>query len=231
MQNNEQERLLRDKELVHRVHKHNDSDAFGELYDTYYAQILRYFLYRTADEDLAKDLTSETFYQALKSIWRYKWQNKPFSAWLYRIGHNQHMLYLRKNKRYCKITTEEAPELIAKIEERQDVVLMAKQDEEERLGEYTRVREAMSHLPARQHSILILRFFAKKSIKEIADILRMPEGTVKSHIHRSLKRVQIIMKEMPVRRESMAEKYSMDGVQPVGKSLVKIDETWSEESV
>src|SRR3990167_2321567 len=172
--NSDQESLLHDKELIERVQKQKDSDAFGQLYDKYYSAILRYFLYRTADEDLAKDLTSETFYQALKRIWRFRWQRKPFSAWLYRIGHNQLMLYLRKNKHYCKLTCEQAPELIAKLDERQDIVMLADEDEKSRLAEYTEVREAMKQLPSRQQTIIILRYFAKKQIREIADILRVP---------------------------------------------------------
>lgn len=191
--NSDQESLLQDKELIERVQKQKDSDAFGQLYDKYYSAILRYFLYRTADEDLAKDLTSETFYQALKSIWRFRWQRKPFSAWLYRIGHNQLMLYLRKNKHYCKLTCEQAPELIAKLDERQDMLLIDKQDERERNHDYLAMREALKQLPDRQHSIMVLRYFAKKSIREISDILRIPEGTVKSHIHRSLKKLKMTL--------------------------------------
>ncbi len=190
--------LLRDKELVERVQRYKDTEAFGQLYDLYYQPILRFFLYRTADEDLAKDLTSETFYQALKSVWRFKWQGKPFSAWLYRIGHNQLMLYLRKNKHYCRLTCEEAPDLIAKLDERQDIVMLADEDEKSRLAEYSEVREAIKQLPSRQQTIIILRYFAKKQIKEISDIMRVPEGTIKSHIHRATKRLERILQDKKI---------------------------------
>lgn len=184
----EQERLL-----IEQLQKNKDPEAFGKLYDRYYPVILKFLLYRTADEDLAKDLTSETFYQALKNLWKFRWQGKPFSAWLYRIAYNQFMLYLRKNKHYCQLTCEESPELIAKLDERQDMRLIEKQDEAQRIKEYRAMREALKELPERQHSILILRYFSKKTIAEIANILRIPEGTVKSHIHRSLKRLEAML--------------------------------------
>lgn len=214
-----QESLKEDELLITQVQKSKDPEAFGRLYDKYYAQIYRFLLYRTTDEDLAKDITSETFFQALQSIWRFRWQNKPFSSWLYKIAYNQFLLSLRRRKHYCPLTLEEAPELIADSEQRQDYVLLQNEQQEERVTLYQRLRTAMKFLPERQQSILILRYFAKKSIQEIADIVRMPAGTVKSHIHRSTKKLGLILSEMtqegsekmplPVQREEERARVSL----------------------
>ena len=87
-----------EKALVERAKK--EPEAFGILFDKYYDQIYRYILHRTADKDLADDLTADTFHKALEKLWRYNWMNLPFSAWLYRIAINEVRGYYRKNKRY-----------------------------------------------------------------------------------------------------------------------------------
>ncbi len=184
--------LDQEKYLIERVQKYRDSDAFAQLYDKYYQSVLRFLLYRTGDEDLAKDLTSETFFQAIQSIWRFQWQSKPFSAWLFRIAHNQLLVYLRKNKHYCQITNEEAPELLEKNDFRHE--LMLREDEETRFQQYQTVRESLKHLNTVQQSVIVMRFFSQKSLQEIADILHLPLGTVKSHVHRALKRLGEFLK-------------------------------------
>ena len=70
-----------EENLVKRAKK--DPEAFGLIYDKYYQPIFGYILRRTANVALAEDLTAQTFLKALKSLWRFRWQNVPISAWLY----------------------------------------------------------------------------------------------------------------------------------------------------
>src|SRR5215469_15876117 len=73
-------------ELVERAK--TDADAFGELYDQYFAQIYRFVYSRLREQDVAEDVTSEVFFKALRAIHRYKPSGHPFSAWLYQISVN-----------------------------------------------------------------------------------------------------------------------------------------------
>ena len=65
-----------------------DKDAFGLLYDHYQGSVYRFLFYRTRSTQLAEDLTSETFFRALRSMNNFRWQGKDFGAWLMTIARN-----------------------------------------------------------------------------------------------------------------------------------------------
>src|SRR4051812_8451702 len=65
-----------------------DADAFGMLYDHYQPSVYRFLFYRTRSSTLAEDLTSETFFRALRSMNNFRWQGKDFGAWLMTIARN-----------------------------------------------------------------------------------------------------------------------------------------------
>ena len=65
-----------------------DTEAFGQLYDHYHGSVYRFLYYRTRSAALAEDLTSETFFRALRSMSGFRWQGKDFGAWLMTIARN-----------------------------------------------------------------------------------------------------------------------------------------------
>ena len=82
-----------EKELVKKAIK--DREAFGEIVDIYYKEVIGYIYKRTFDKELSKDLTQETFLRALKYLGTYKGKS-PFIFWLLRIATNVINLYYRK---------------------------------------------------------------------------------------------------------------------------------------
>ena len=88
--------LESEKELVFRAK--TDADAFGLLYDEYYPKVFGYVLNRTASIETAKDITSEVFLKALRTIKRFQWRNISFSAYLYRIAGNEIKNVYNRNK-------------------------------------------------------------------------------------------------------------------------------------
>lgn len=99
--------LKEEKELVKKAQK--NPEAFAKLYDQYYSKIFSYILKRAADFEIAQDITSETFFKALKKLWQFRWRNIPFSAWLYRIANNEIANYFRKNK-HKPVSLDKIPE-------------------------------------------------------------------------------------------------------------------------
>src|SRR5512137_1547152 len=79
--------LKAEEELVKRA-QHN-REAFAELYEIYYQRIFNFALKRTANIQLALDITSITFLKALNQIKKFRWRDVPFGAWLYRIASNE----------------------------------------------------------------------------------------------------------------------------------------------
>jgi RNA polymerase sigma-70 factor (ECF subfamily) len=172
-----------------------DPDAFGRLYDRYYQPVFGFMLSRTRNAEVAKDLCSETFFQALKNIRRYQSKGKPFKSWLFAIAMAQIGTYFRGRKKYLSVTIDEAPELVAADEYRPDVALAAEEDASVIRRQIRLVRRLFDMLSQRQQNILSLRFFSKLTVPEIAAVVKMKEGTVKSHIHRALKKLLVLMNE------------------------------------
>jgi RNA polymerase sigma-70 factor (ECF subfamily) len=82
---------INERKLVEQAQK--EPQAFAVLYDRYVARIFKYVQRQVQDEMVAQDVTAVTFEKALRHIRRYEVQDGSFSAWLYRIAHNELMSY------------------------------------------------------------------------------------------------------------------------------------------
>ena len=173
-----------------------DPETFGLIYDKYYQPVFGFIYSRTRNNELAKDLTSETFFQALKNISKFKPQkNKKVQSWIFAIAVAQIGNYYRKVSKLFEVTTEEAPEILAKDEYQPDIAMQIGEDAVELKQQIDLLTKMMKKLSCRQQDIITLRFFSKMTIPEIADVVKMKEGTVKSHIHRAIKKLRKLMDE------------------------------------
>ncbi len=184
----EKEDLQLEEELVRKAQ--HSRQAFGELYRRYYAGIFGYTLNRVADVQLALDITSATFFKALNRIQRFRWRDIPFSAWLYRIATNEINDYYRK-KKHPLISLESNPHCM-EIANPSDEITEA-EEEMSRREEFLRLHKTLTGLPLKYQEVISLRFFEKKSIKDISQILGKKEGTVKSLLHRGLEQLRAHM--------------------------------------
>jgi RNA polymerase sigma-70 factor (ECF subfamily) len=174
----------------------SDPHAFGQLFDRHYDDIYKYILHRTANAELAQDLTSETFFKALNKLWTFRWQNVPFSAWLYRIAANEVNGFYRKHKNFKSISLEEVVDGSGTEYREFKEELKSAQEEINMNLLFLEVHQALTCLKNRYQDVITLRFFENKKVKEIAGILNKSEGTVKSLLHRALKQLQAIL-DMP----------------------------------
>src|SRR3989339_2249338 len=173
-----------------------DPETFGRLYDMYYQPVFGFMYNRTGNAEVAKDLTSETFFQALKNLHRYKpREGASFKPWLFAIAVAQVGNYYRSRSKFLEITTDEAPELIGREDFRPDIAYRMGEDATELEGQINLLREMIGKLNHRQQTILTLRYFSHMTVPEIATTIGMKEGTIKSHIHRALKKLQSLMVE------------------------------------
>ncbi|MFO7774057.1 MAG: RNA polymerase sigma factor [Dehalococcoidia bacterium] len=179
-----------EKDLIKRAQR--DPDAFAELYDHYYPKIFGYVLRRTANLEMAQDITSETFFQTLRKLWQFRWRNISFSSWLYKIASNEVNQYLRKAE-YKKSASLEALQ-----EQGFDPIsshdleseLIEAQEQLERYQDFLKIQERIVRLPIKYQEVIALRFFEQKQIREIAEILGKKEGTVKSLLHRAVEKLR-----------------------------------------
>jgi RNA polymerase sigma-70 factor (ECF subfamily) len=182
--------LREEKELVSQAQK--APDAFAKLYDQYYPRIFGYVLRRSANLEAAQDITSETFLKALGKLWQFQWRNVSFSSWLYKIATNEVRQYFRKAEYKKSVSLEELQEQGFELLSSHDPEneLIEAQEKLEQHQEFLEVQQRIVRLPARYQEVITLRFFEKKQIKEIAEILGKREGTIKSLLHRAVEKLR-----------------------------------------
>ena len=177
----------KEKKLVEASKK--DASAFGALFEEYYPKILKYTVYRTGNAEVARDVTSETFFKALKNIGQFRWMGASFSSWLYRIASNEVNMYFRHRKyepSSLDAALEDNPNLNTPSKQELESEVMEAQSLIERNREYMKIKEELLKLPVIYQEALTLRFFQEMKISEIAGVLHKKDGTVKSLISRGL---------------------------------------------
>jgi RNA polymerase sigma-70 factor (ECF subfamily) len=163
----ERERLIALVELA----RAGDKDAFGLLYDHYQASVYRFLYYRTRSQALAEDLTSETFFRALRSMNNFRWQGKDFGAWLMTIARNLTTDHFKAGRTRLEMTTEDMSPHDDATEGPEDAVLAGLTNEV--------LLTALTELPVEQRECLIMRFLQGMSIAETAKALDRSDGAVK----------------------------------------------------
>ncbi len=164
-----------------------DSDAFGLLYDHYQGSVYRFLFYRTRSVQLAEDLTSETFFRALRSMNNFRWQGKDFGAWLMTIARNLATDHFKAGRTRLELTTEDMGVHDDATEGPESTVL-AGLTNEILLG-------ALKALPDEQRDCLVMRFLQGMSIAETAAVLGRSDGAIKQLQLRGVRNLAKLMPE------------------------------------
>lgn len=148
----------------------DNRDAFGRLVEAYQPRVRRFLLNLTmGDEMLTDDLAQETFIKAYVGIRGFKGLSS-FGTWLYRIAYNEFYSHKRKH-------SEEHVEDITRLGE----VSTADNDA---IDASMTVQEAMARLGDNERVAITLFYIEDQPLKQVSKIMQMPEGSVKSLIHR-----------------------------------------------
>ncbi|AWF80875.1 RNA polymerase subunit sigma-24 [Microbulbifer sp. A4B17] len=172
---------LNDEELIRRAVKDGDQRAYAQLVRRYQSQ-LRYSLRQLCDGDqgLADDMAQEAFIKAYKALPAFRGDAR-FSTWLYRIAYNLVMSHKRKNM----------PDVD------QDAVDRAQADEtieeSRQLGMARDLTAAMDTLSGPQRQAIHLCMHRGFSHEEAASIMKLPLGTVKSHVNRARAKLRSLL--------------------------------------
>lgn len=187
--------LAGEKELLLKIKQ--DPRQFGVVFDLYYKLIFNYIFRRVADYDTSRDIAAETFLKAFLHIGDFKWKNISIGPWLYRIATNETNYYFR-NKRISTKYMEEVATNVALTKFDNEQYLSEKQLLEHELKmheDYVKVQHCLAQLDVKYQEVISLRYFEKKSILEIAEILSKKEGTIKSLLSRGTEKIRILMKD------------------------------------
>lgn len=170
---------LDDQQLV-AASKRGDQDAFAQLVQRYQRRIFN-LVYRMLQQyEEASEITQETFLAAWQGLPSFRGEAR-FATWLYRIAYNCALKQLETRKRDQALQAALQAEQALEGEDTFDCT-DAQIDEHERQAF---VQEHLSHLPAKYRIVLILRHLQDKTYEEMAEILSMPVGTIKTHLFRA----------------------------------------------
>lgn len=166
--------------------KEGDSEAFGQLYDHYVTGVFRFIYYRVGSQQLAEDLTSETFVRGLRAIQRFNWQGKDFGAWLTTIARNLVADHFKSSRSRLEIVAETVPEGKTHVASPEQEVLSLISNEI--------LFEAVNALPNEQRDCILMRFIQGLSIAQTAAALGRSEGAIKQL---QLRAVRSLAKSVP----------------------------------
>lgn len=165
---------IEDRELILQL-QNGSLDALGVLYDRYRNLVYRTALAITSDKDAASDLLQDVFLRFYRFADRID-STRPIEPWLYRMTTNLTYTWVKRNNRWIKSLDDLAEWLSGsgrnipheKIEFQDD---------------WDQVQKAVSKLPLPQRVVIVLFYLNDLSLQEIAEILDIPVGTVKSRLY------------------------------------------------
>lgn len=128
--------------------------------------------------DEAEDLTQEIFFKVFHSLHKFN-QEANFQYWIIRVSKNYCIDYYRKKRKERESMVDNMEQVITVLKSVSTPHLVLEEKEKQKA-----IRESISNLPAILRSCIVLRNLYGYSYQDIAKILNIPEGTVKSRINR-----------------------------------------------
>nr|WP_290669033.1 sigma-70 family RNA polymerase sigma factor [Ardenticatena sp.] len=172
-----------DTDLMHRV-AHGDEAAFRHLYEKYLDAVYSMALKITRDPHMAEDIAQDVFLRLWQRAGQYRSQRGRVLTWLLSITRNHAIDRIRYDNR--RPVAEEELDL-TRLETANRTIWQAFEDDVLRLS--------LDELPPEQRQCLELAFFYGLSHSDIAEMLNVPLGTVKSRIRLGLQKLRAIYLE------------------------------------
>ncbi|MCU0621770.1 MAG: sigma-70 family RNA polymerase sigma factor [Gemmatimonadales bacterium] len=187
--------LLTDQEVVLRA-RNGSERAYRELVRRYERPLFSLIYRMVRDRELSEDLSQETFVKALNALDSYRPEFK-FSSWIFKIANNAAIDHLRKRELDTlslegspHAATPDAIEATAlQIGDRGETPLDVVEAKE--LG--GEIEAAIARLRPEYRACILLRHVEGRAYEEIAEMLDLPLGTVKTYIHRARNELRAIL--------------------------------------
>tara|TARA_X000000368_G_scaffold417129_1_gene412675 strand:- start:1865 stop:2392 length:528 start_codon:yes stop_codon:yes gene_type:complete len=171
--------MKKDQELIQDFQNGNE-EAFNELVRRYLDLVHGFFQKLTNDEMEAEDLAQTVFIKLFKSLKKFRFESE-FNTYLYRVNANTANTYFKRNKWRNILHLDQMVE--PSFDDNQ-------QDREWKKEE---LWNAISRLPKKQRSVVMMRISEMLPFKDIGNILDMSEGTAKVNFHHGIKRIKVLL--------------------------------------
>ena len=174
-----------DEQLMTRAATGSDT-AFEELYRRYARRLKGFFFMQLGgDEELAADATHDVFLRAYEARHRYE-EGRKVDTWLFTIAYNICKNHYRSNAYEAQLmaSLDAEPVMDQQIEVDLDAAML-----DEALA------QVLSELPSTLHQLFSLHYQEELTIPQIAEIVGVPEGTVKSRLHKTMNMIRKKLKQ------------------------------------
>jgi RNA polymerase sigma-70 factor (ECF subfamily) len=188
-------RLLTDQEVVRHAVVGREA-AYRELIRRYQRPVFSLIFRMVRNRELAEDLAQETFVKVLNAIDSYRPEYK-FSSWIFKIANNASIDHLRKRS-LDTLSLDGSPHAET-AEAIEATTLQISDDGESALDEVTsrelgsQIELAIAQLRPEYRNCILLRHVDGRPYEEIAEMLDLPLGTVKTYIHRARNELRILL--------------------------------------
>jgi RNA polymerase sigma-70 factor (ECF subfamily) len=160
-----------------------DPARFEVLYDRYYERIFSFIYQRLEDKELAYDTASQVFLKAMQSLHKYEFRGLPFASWLFRIAKSEVYQLFRDRKAERTVNIDKV-----------SLKGMSDEIEEDVYGPYLEIlKSSIAELEEGELQLVEMRFFEKRSFKEIGEILNITENNSKVKVYRILDKLKKIL--------------------------------------
>ena len=163
-----------------RAAQQGDEQALNLLFNTYYNDIYYFALKTLKDEDLACDITQETFVEIINTL---QDLNEPaaFVTWMRQIAYHQCTRYFKKKKEVLVEEDEDGNTVFDTLEESREEFIPGEGVDKEDFR--ATILGLLDTLSEEQRSAVLMHYFHEMSVKDIADAQQVSEGTVKSRLN------------------------------------------------
>jgi RNA polymerase sigma-70 factor (ECF subfamily) len=172
---------LHEQQLIERARR-GDSIAMSQLMRDNYALVYGYLLKVTRDQETAKDVTQEAMTRSLVAIRLFRGESK-FSSWLIQIAYHA---YLDEREKWEKRTVHQETEQIAPVSTEQEAMRHEQVDQ---------IQKALLEIDEPDRSIFLLKHEQGYTYRELADLFDLKEGTIRSKLHYTIKKIQKKVRE------------------------------------
>ncbi len=148
-----------------------DTLSFEKIVEEHYRDIYKLAFIMIKDRNSAEDITQETFLKAKRYLNSFK-SASSIKTWLYRIAMNEVKNFIKQTEKFRNAKPKYVP--------------LAESN-------FSEVREAMEQLDRHSYEVLFFKYFKNLTDGEIAFILNIPEGTVKSRLHNAKEKLKEVL--------------------------------------
>ncbi|MBE6425205.1 MAG: RNA polymerase sigma factor [Thermoguttaceae bacterium] len=190
---------MTDEELMELFVTTQDDFFLEQLIRRYEHDLYHYLRHFLGDAQLAEDVFQSTFFQIYLKSSQFELGRK-FRPWLYMVATNQAIDLQRRNKRHQHASLEKNVQISG--EELEGISLLeilpsnvpSPEELIQKEESARQIREYIDRLPEQLRTVLILIYYEGIKYREVAEILAIPVGTVKSRLHTAIKKLALMLR-------------------------------------